>query len=157
MTCGTYGTKPKHQYLYSMHRYATRFGFEFTPVPLVMSKVLGASDSSQLHQNRYFKERESSLPDMADMAFPLNELTIAEHMQKTGYHTMLVGKWHLGHSPGHRPVQRGFDDMLGFNLGKLRNFQRCKYVNKIGLCACNLIRSLTIHATLTSRRSRAQT
>ena len=82
-----------------------------------MSQVLGAPDPTALHSNMYFKEREKEVPDMAAMTFPLSERTIAEHMHDVDYHTMLVGKWHLGHSPGHRPEERGFDEMLGFNLG----------------------------------------
>jgi arylsulfatase A-like enzyme len=79
-------------------RYATRFGFEFTPVPLVMSKVLGGPDplhpnNQPLHSNHYFKERERDVPPVADMAFPASERTIAEHMTDAGYHNMLVGKW----------------------------------------------------------------
>lgn len=82
-----------------------------------MSQVLGAPDPASLHSNKYFKEREQDVPDMAAMTFPRTERTIAEHMHDADYHTMLVGKWHLGHSPGHRPEERGFDEMLGFNLG----------------------------------------
>ena len=52
------------------------------------------------------------------MTFPTSETTIAEHLkQHAGYHNMLVGKWHLGHSQGHRPEERGFDETIGFNLG----------------------------------------
>lgn len=82
--------------LLSLHsgRYATRFGFEFTPVPLAMSKVLGGPDPNQpIHSNHYFKEREKQVPDMAGMAFPLTEKTVAEHMEEAGYHNLLVGKW----------------------------------------------------------------
>ena len=100
-----------------------------------MSKVLGSSEPGQLHENVYFEDREKSVPSMADMTFPLTERTIAEHMQSAGYHSMLVGKWHLGHSPGHRPEQRGFDEVLGFNLGDniTRRFSR------LWLCITELI------------------
>jgi hypothetical protein len=98
-------------------RYATRFGFEFTPVPLVMSKVLGAADPHALRSNRYFAEREKDIIPIENMTFPRSEFTIAEQLRTHGYHNVLVGKWHLGHSEGHRPVERGFDEFLGFNLG----------------------------------------
>ena len=34
--------------------------------------------------------------------------------QKAGYHTSLIGKWHLGLVKANRPNQRGFDDFHGF-------------------------------------------
>mgnify|MGYP001819031544 CR=1 FL=1 len=34
--------------------------------------------------------------------------------QKAGYHTTLVGMWHLGLSEANRPNQRGFDEFHGF-------------------------------------------
>ena len=51
------------------------------------------------------------------MSFPKDEVTVADELKRAGYHNMLVGKWHLGHSAGLRPEQRGFDEVLGFNLG----------------------------------------
>ena len=35
--------------------------------------------------------------------------TIAEVLSAHGYHTYMTGKWHLGHSPDHIPVARGFE------------------------------------------------
>lgn len=37
-----------------------------------------------------------------------NGVTIAEILQENGYHTMISGKWHLGHEPPHWPMKRGF-------------------------------------------------
>ncbi len=98
-------------------RYGTRFGFEFTPVPKVMSKTLGENEPGMIRPNMYFKDRETGLPSIDEMTVPLSQETIAERLRQQGYHNMLVGKWHLGHSSGHSPVERGFDEMIGFNLG----------------------------------------
>lgn len=45
---------------------------------------------------------------------PLTESTLANRLKAAGYHTGLVGKWHLGSSPDHHPLQRGFDEFFGF-------------------------------------------
>ncbi len=43
--------------------------------------------------------------------------TIASALKKEGYHTSLVGKWHLGLKEECRPCQNGFDDFYGFMAG----------------------------------------
>ena len=39
--------------------------------------------------------------------------TLAEHLQKGGYRTMMTGKWHLGTKPAQSPIARGFDRFYG--------------------------------------------
>ncbi len=43
---------------------------------------------------------------------PLSEVTLAEHFQKAGYLTAVVGKWHLGDA-NHAPETQGFDVNMG--------------------------------------------
>ncbi|KAH8379101.1 hypothetical protein KR009_003094 [Drosophila setifemur] len=46
---------------------------------------------------------------------PLNETTMAEIFRGNGYHTSLLGKWHLGMSQrNYTPTERGFDYHLGY-------------------------------------------
>ncbi|MGV3534005.1 MAG: sulfatase-like hydrolase/transferase, partial [Chthoniobacteraceae bacterium] len=40
--------------------------------------------------------------------------TIADRLRKAGYHTALVGKWHLGLESPNTPNERGFDLFHGF-------------------------------------------
>ena len=40
--------------------------------------------------------------------------TLADVLKKAGYHTALVGKWHLGETPPNTPNERGFDLFHGF-------------------------------------------
>jgi arylsulfatase A-like enzyme len=40
--------------------------------------------------------------------------TIADELKKTGYHTAIVGKWHLGLESPNLPNERGFDFFRGF-------------------------------------------
>jgi arylsulfatase A-like enzyme len=40
--------------------------------------------------------------------------TLADELGKAGYHTAIIGKWHLGLEPENHPNQRGFDFFHGF-------------------------------------------
>lgn len=44
---------------------------------------------------------------------PAYEITIADMLQKKGYSTGIVGKWHLGHLQQYLPLQRGFQSYYG--------------------------------------------
>ncbi len=44
---------------------------------------------------------------------PEDEILLSEALQRRGYCTGLVGKWHLGGTPGHLPNERGFDTFYG--------------------------------------------
>lgn len=41
------------------------------------------------------------------------ETTIAEILKTKGYHTSIIGKWHLGHLKEFLPLQHGFDEYYG--------------------------------------------
>ncbi len=94
-------------------RYATRFGFEFTPTPPQFMKVLGHfRRPDQIHEPMYFADREKDLIPYEDMGLPTSEITLARLLQGSGYHTVHLGKWHLGDSPQFRPYAHGFAESL---------------------------------------------
>ncbi|HYC24226.1 MAG TPA: sulfatase-like hydrolase/transferase [Candidatus Bathyarchaeia archaeon] len=97
-------------------RYATRFGFEFTPAPAAFEKLLGYSKLGT-REPIYHADRERDVPPVEKMALPADETTIAELLKGRGYHTIFFGKWHLGETPPARPEARGFDETLGFLPG----------------------------------------
>ncbi|MGH9582688.1 MAG: sulfatase-like hydrolase/transferase, partial [Bryobacteraceae bacterium] len=43
----------------------------------------------------------------------LEAKTIADVLHNTGYKTMAIGKWHLGHTKQYLPTSRGFDEYYG--------------------------------------------
>lgn len=43
--------------------------------------------------------------------------TIPEVLRPAGYRSYFVGKWHLGEEPGHRPIDRGFDETFAIMHG----------------------------------------
>lgn len=55
------------------------------------------------------------IPPPAEHNLALSETTIAKHLQKAGYLTALVGKWHLGDAE-HYPETHGFDVNIGGTL-----------------------------------------
>jgi arylsulfatase A-like enzyme len=97
-------------------RFATRFGFEFTPTPKGFEKLISTYDYGQ-HKPVYRSELEDAEPPMEQMVVPTNEIMIAQLMKSRGYRTLFLGKWHLGETDATRPESRGFDDVLGFLSG----------------------------------------
>ncbi len=59
----------------------------------------------------------------AKYGLPLDEQTLAEGLQKAGYVTAIVGKWHLGHfERNYLPTHRGFNHQYGHYNGALDYF-----------------------------------
>lgn len=108
-------------------RYATRFGFEFTPAPVGFERLVGtASEPGALVKPQFFQDRIKDMPPgstaptpqaVNELSVPSSEITIAELMKTRGYHTLQFGKWHLGGKKGSRPEDQGFDESLGFIAG----------------------------------------
>lgn len=97
-------------------RYATRFGYEFTPAhPLFMKMIAEASDG--LRKPVYFADAAKDYPDVRTLGVPHSEVMVGEILQKKGYHTMMFGKWHLGEQPEMQPQNQGFDESLAFLMG----------------------------------------
>ncbi|QTN33289.1 sulfatase-like hydrolase/transferase [Akkermansiaceae bacterium] len=74
-------------------RYPQRFGFE--------------------HNTRW-------LPGDPGEGIALSETTLADALGKAGYHSGIIGKWHLGAHPDLLPLKRGFDEFYGIPGGGSR-------------------------------------
>lgn len=59
--------------------------------------------------------------DESQYGLPGEEKLIPQYLSPLGYKSAAVGKWHLGHTAGQRPAERGFDVWWGF-LGGSRNY-----------------------------------
>lgn len=61
-------------------------------------------------------------PNNPNEGLPLSETTLAEALRPVGYHSGLVGKWHLGAHEKFHPLNRGFDEFYGHVGGGKRYF-----------------------------------
>lgn len=68
-------------------RYQYRFGYERNPLYVTADSTMG---------------------------LPLTEETMADVLGRSGYNSMLVGKWHLGAHKALHPLKRGFNEFFGF-------------------------------------------
>lgn len=96
-------------------RYPVRTGFEFTPTPDGMGRIVSmvgndsGSDAPPIIWNR---SADESAVSFAEQGLPGSEFTVAELLKQAGYHTAHIGKWHLGRSEESRPTSQGFDESL---------------------------------------------
>ena len=100
-------------------RYPWRFGVEFTPTPGAMARVAGAlyADPDRLYPVIIDQEKAKAAKDFNDLGMPPSEQTLAELLKARGYHTLHIGKWHLGSTPEMRPNGQGFDETLFMESG----------------------------------------
>ncbi len=73
-------------------RHPDRFGFEFNNGPA----------QRDIEQN---------------LGIPKDEVILAKALKGQGYHTGLIGKWHLGSNDDFYPTNRGYDEFVGFLTG----------------------------------------
>ncbi|MBL8650075.1 MAG: sulfatase-like hydrolase/transferase [Sphingopyxis sp.] len=94
-------------------RYPTRFGFEYTAVPVQFAQNMAHGEGIGPLRTIFHKELITpDIPDYPDMGVPAKEVTIAEAVKAAGYHTLHIGKWHLGEAPALQPHAQGFDESL---------------------------------------------
>lgn len=99
-------------------RYATRTGFEFTPTPRGFARVVSmVSDDIQPDRPPvlYNGDADAGAPPFEDQGLPPEEVTVAEVLKTRGYHTVHIGKWHLGNAARFHPNAQGFDESLNMD------------------------------------------
>ena len=93
-------------------RYGTRFGFEFTPTPAGMSTVVTHLSNRMPGRLRPAIRNDAEDGDFDSMGMPASEITLAELLKQADYHTVHIGKWHLGGRNGMAAHEQGFDESL---------------------------------------------
>ena len=98
-------------------RYPTRFGFEFTAVPGGTMAVSLAAGGEESPYPVIIHKTPQGVPAYEDQGVPSSEIMLPEVLKAKGYHTIHIGKWHLGESRSLRPTSQGFDESLGILAG----------------------------------------
>lgn len=96
-------------------RYATRTGFEYTPTPAGMPRIVNLVSRqirADLPPGEYHPAAAANTPAYEDQGLPSAEVTIAEVLKDRGYHTVHIGKWHLGTARQYHPNNQGFVESL---------------------------------------------
>jgi arylsulfatase A-like enzyme len=82
------------------------------------ASLMTGKSPARLHTTNFFggNRRGKLLPPVYRQSLPLEEVTIAEALQKQGYRTAISGKWHLG-GKGSQPADHGFEVVIGEKCG----------------------------------------
>ena len=67
----------------------------------------------------YQQQRQENLRQRWAWGIAAKEFTIAEMLRQVGYHTGIIGKWHLGYDTKFHPMTQGFDEFHGFLGGNV--------------------------------------
>lgn len=78
------------------------------------------------YQARFKDMEEAFFMGVDHIGLPKGEETIARALQRNGYVTALIGKWHLGALPELRPNNFGFDYFTGFLAGNTDYHAHCE-------------------------------
>ena len=100
-------------------RFPTRFGYEFTPTSKGFGKLIAKMQEDRAIPPLYDADIDNNLPHVNQMGLPPSEITIAEMLQSQGYHSVHIGKWHLGGSEEFIPTNHGFDESLWIEQGSM--------------------------------------
>lgn len=70
------------------------------------------------HQSRFgFDRNPNADPSDPRGGLPRSEEMISEMLQRAGYYSKVIGKWHMGTHTSLRPLNRGFNEFYGFLEG----------------------------------------
>ncbi len=108
----------------SLARQGVRFTSAYAASPVctpTRASIMTGKYPARLHMTIWYEQslrppaNEKLLPPITVSNLPHEEVTLAETLREAGYHTIHVGKWHLGEAT-HYPETQGFDVNIGGTL-----------------------------------------
>ena len=113
MGYGDIGTTGANQYntpnLNRLAKQGMQFTWYYTPQAVCSASRAGLLTGC--YPNRV--GISGALMPWAKIGISSEEKTIADILKTKGYHTSIIGKWHLGHLKEFLPLQHGFDEYYG--------------------------------------------
>lgn len=111
---GAYGNKEtRTPHMDRLGREGARFINAFVATPVCSpsrASFMSGRYGTQVAITDYLAPNENA----AGMGLSQDALTWAQVLQRHGYVTALIGKWHLGDQPQFHPTRRGFNHFFGF-------------------------------------------
>ncbi len=114
---GCYGSqRTKTPKIDSLARGGVRFSSGYVTAALCSPSRAGLMTGK--YQQRFGHEfNPRNLDGRPEVGLPLDQVTMAQRLRGLGYRTGAIGKWHLGSTSAHHPLERGFDEFFGFLRG----------------------------------------
>jgi len=113
MGYGDIGTTGANQYetpnLNKLAKQGMQFTWYYTPQAVSSASRAGLLTGCYPNRIGFF----GALSPFVNYGINDEETTIAEMLKTKGYHTSIIGKWHLGHLQQFLPLQHGFDEYYG--------------------------------------------
>jgi arylsulfatase A-like enzyme len=108
-------------HLDSLARHGVRFTSAYVSYPVCSPSRAGFITGR--YPQRFGYERNPRFqPGNRVSGLALTETTLADALGKVGYHSGIIGKWHLGAHPDLHPLKRGFNEFFGHLGGGARYF-----------------------------------
>jgi arylsulfatase A len=106
---GCYGSKLATPNIDGLAAQGVRFTHHCTPIALCSASR--AALMTGLYPTRV--GATGAFGPLSETGMSRDAVTVANILQKVGYRSLAVGKWHLGDLPQYEPTQRGFDEFFG--------------------------------------------